>query len=764
MDALHSVSPATRKDAATQLGQMRAAGAVNPLLRLLRDPRKDVRSTAIDALGQIADSRAVPALCAFLEKEEDWKLRRAAAVALGEIADARAVESLAGALADEQPPVAVAAAGSLTSLGAPARPALQKALASREDQVKELACTALGLEGDPSVIPIIRPLLDDVAAGTRLAAADALSRLADTGSISRIAAMLEESDDATRDTALDALARFGSSAVSPLTVLITSKDPRARQAAARALRAIDQDAAIAPMLIASGDSDGAVNTIADDFLQQRVSGGKGTAPLLEALGHAHPAARLNALRMLRVLERPVPHRLLLTALRDPEPHIRRETAEMLGSAPAAAAADALAAMLADPDPDVKLAAAGSLSKMRDTRGIDTLLSSARSSSQRLAGLGKDHRGLYAELARINKAVEALGSQAEKETVAALITVLGAGDRGGAALASKCLGLIGDPSAVEPLMSAISRADHNDKRYHNTIIPAATEALGHIGDSRAFDFLLNLARTTRYNWVKTREVAFRALLNIDRRRLTEPLIEVLAETLPYDTHQLKLLAGVVAELGDPRAIPVLLGMFRSDLSEVRIAAMDAMKKLGSEHPQALEAFVQQLDTLAVGQRSAISLALAEMGEASFDRLVVGLRDASPKIRQGAAWALGFQATARGLDPLLNVVSDRHAHVRASVAWALAEHRDPRAIPALMALTSDSESHVRRAAAEALGSLQAEQALSVLLGLTNDGDADVRKAAVTAVTQMPGGQARETLRTLREHEDPAVRFIAERGTAE
>jgi len=76
---------------------------VDPADRFIKElSRKDpaVRWNAATALGAMKDARAVDALIAAL-RDDDFTVRSAAAVALGKIRDARAVESLSVALKDE---------------------------------------------------------------------------------------------------------------------------------------------------------------------------------------------------------------------------------------------------------------------------------------------------------------------------------------------------------------------------------------------------------------------------------------------------------------------------------------------------------------------------------------------------------------------------------------------------------------------------------------------------------------------------------------
>ena len=72
--------------------------AVETLLRSLGSPDPDVRKFIVDILGDIRDTRSVPALIERF-RDEDENVRVAAAEALGKIRDRRAVDALLGCLA-----------------------------------------------------------------------------------------------------------------------------------------------------------------------------------------------------------------------------------------------------------------------------------------------------------------------------------------------------------------------------------------------------------------------------------------------------------------------------------------------------------------------------------------------------------------------------------------------------------------------------------------------------------------------------------------
>lgn len=89
---------------------------INIWVQKLKDKSPDVRGEAASVLGEIKDARAVELLIAAL-KDKSPEVRRLAAEALGEIKDARAVEPLIAALKDKDLHVGWEAAKALTEMG-----------------------------------------------------------------------------------------------------------------------------------------------------------------------------------------------------------------------------------------------------------------------------------------------------------------------------------------------------------------------------------------------------------------------------------------------------------------------------------------------------------------------------------------------------------------------------------------------------------------------------------------------------------------------
>ncbi len=100
IETLHDKNRHVRSVAISGLAVQRDTRAVGPLITILKDQNndKDLRKSAIDALGEIGDSRAVELL---IEVLKDDAFRFEAIEALGKLRDKRAVKLLIGMLKED---------------------------------------------------------------------------------------------------------------------------------------------------------------------------------------------------------------------------------------------------------------------------------------------------------------------------------------------------------------------------------------------------------------------------------------------------------------------------------------------------------------------------------------------------------------------------------------------------------------------------------------------------------------------------------------
>ncbi|MEO0085252.1 MAG: HEAT repeat domain-containing protein [candidate division WOR-3 bacterium] len=145
----------TRVRAIAVLGRLRHKGAVNRLLRGLRDSVAWVRIVSAQALGEIGEDKATAALLRVLD-DRDAVVRAMAAEALGKLRDFRASIKLLERVRDSS------------------------------DLVRANAIRALGRIGNPVAVPFASAALDDESAEVRCAAIEALAALRVVAAIPRL--------------------------------------------------------------------------------------------------------------------------------------------------------------------------------------------------------------------------------------------------------------------------------------------------------------------------------------------------------------------------------------------------------------------------------------------------------------------------------------------------------------------------------------------------------------------------------------------------
>jgi HEAT repeat protein len=147
--ALKSRDAETRRQAANQLGALRAQGAVRWLIEALSDKEDGVREAAAFALGQIHEPAAVAPLIHALA-DHSIEVRASAAFALGMLENRKATEALLDALEDSAPEVRSSAAAAFGLLQE--SEAIDELITLLDDpsfDVRYDAVWALGQIGDP---------------------------------------------------------------------------------------------------------------------------------------------------------------------------------------------------------------------------------------------------------------------------------------------------------------------------------------------------------------------------------------------------------------------------------------------------------------------------------------------------------------------------------------------------------------------------------------------------------------------------------------
>jgi HEAT repeat protein len=138
-----------RLEAAKQLGQSGNSQAIAPLIKMLGESNRPVRWAAIEALGELQDHDAVPALLKYLERREAYRWGKILSVnALAACHDQRALAPLVTFLENSSDPI-----------------------------LQRTVILALGKLGNGTTVPVVMPFLTDEREWIHQAAQDALIQL-----------------------------------------------------------------------------------------------------------------------------------------------------------------------------------------------------------------------------------------------------------------------------------------------------------------------------------------------------------------------------------------------------------------------------------------------------------------------------------------------------------------------------------------------------------------------------------------------------------
>ena len=391
INALKDNDAGVRLKAAEALGKLADARAVDPLIEALRyDEDGDVRQKAAWALGQIDDSRTIDPLSYASVKDAQGYVRVEAYDALqkstvgGNKVDARSVDPIIGALKDEDQGVRYRAAEALGQIkNTTAVDALIEALNDEDGDVRQKAAWALGQIDDSRTIdPLSYASVKDAQGYVRVEAYDALQKSTvggnkvDARSVDPIIGALKDEDQGVRYRAAEALGQLkNATAVDALIEALNDENGDVRQKAAWALGQIDDARTIDPLSYASvKDAEGYVREEAYNALQKSTVGGN------------------------KVDARSVDP--IIGALKDEDQGVRYRAAEALGQIKNTTAVDALIEALNDEDGDVRQKAAWALGEIGDVQAVDPL---------NYASV-KDAQGYVQDEAK--KALEKLGVQVE----------------------------------------------------------------------------------------------------------------------------------------------------------------------------------------------------------------------------------------------------------------------------------------------------------------------------------------------------------------
>lgn len=728
---LNHEDPETQLLAAKTLLKM-GAYAQPRVIEALWDDNAMIRRGAAAILGKQGGIPAKAIIGIMYAGEED--LGKPAGAILRDLGEP-AVTSLIQALEDDEPGVREGAIHALVLIGEPAQAQLVPALAHHSFRIRSGVAEILtetkwkAPDEDAKIrlliakadwhelvrlkkpaVPHLITLLEDPYYGIRKEAASALGKTQDLRGVPPLIRSLGDPDPNVQIAAVEALATIGDrKAIPPMVQALGASSYAVRMATANALERFGW--------IPANTRDTILFAIAKEQWQELGKMGNAAIPaLIQALGDEYYGVRTGSANVLYEMG-PRAKGALLEAMKSQNPEIRKGAAEILkrkgDSARKAVPPPKLPEMSTE-----EMIAKGSV-KSRSAPGLHTapghLSPPVPPAPGFAAGSGvspagsSGHAGPSLRPQEFQEHVpqEIPGQHAPREFEAPDTRLADEPGQGGQVFQrpEKVTGAAGAEALHE---EEILRLIASLKDEDESVRMIAAEALGKMGAPAVL-----------------------------------PLIGVLSD--PF--YQVRIaVADILGDLRDPRAEKPLYATLKDEDEEVRIAAARALGKIGvqesvipllqackDEYPRVCEAAVDSL---------------SQLGNSVIPILIKVLQHDSPRVRGGAASALGKMHAGEAAEPLVALFRDPDPSVRSAAGKALAEIGNTAFKPLTFAAHSPDRA-LRLGAIQALAAF-GEKGMAYVFEALNDSDPEIRSCAAelagktlpeprTGSTPLNGGNA-------------------------
>lgn len=578
---------------------------------------------------------------------------------------------------------------------------LMKALSDEDLGVRHQAAKALGAGGATIAVPTMIEWLSDVDAKTRAVAADVLGDIGGPEATAALTRSLGDADDAVRQRAVRSLGKIGLRGNPNVVIALI---PRLEDAKADVRReTIEQ-------LEQLGDK-------------------RAVIPLVAKFGDTQLDIRKAAVRAVGKLGDKSAVPALIRLMNDPAEDVRTAAVGSLGLLGAVEAIDALTEQLGTGSDLFRAKVAYALGQIAASPGagkagedaMRTLVenlatpASRKAATDALKVAGKAAvPALVAHLSGRLKgdpstAVALLAENADARATAALTAEL---ERGRVAmpLVLQALGATGDPSALVPVLGALSNKDAairlaamealrpllgRDARAGDVLVEhladadlevriLAAEYLGTVRVTAAAPKLAALAGPG--NPTRLRLAAIDALGQIGEVIASASSTQVLLDVLREGPPELHRAAATALEyIADPSTTPVLVAQIQTDRGPTRHELVRALGATLRGHPD--PAARKLLHDLAQDANVKVAIAaicaIAAAGDASDAPLLRSLvEDAAADRRRIAALALGDLHDTASFDVLATAMAAKDDRLAGDAAWALGE----------LAATNPKDAHV------------------------------------------------------------------------
>jgi HEAT repeat protein len=664
----HAITEAERARI-EQVDRVVAVGGrgVAELIGMLGDPSWTVRRAVVAGLSALGDD-AVGPLCAWLRD-----------VRSSEAAIAAAVDALSGSLGasvatevfrlakHKNPQVAADAAQILGRRRIlTAVPILAELVQHENDNVSVAAIEALGAIGGTAAVEALIRVVESRRFFRTFPAIQVLSRTNDPRSVPPLAALL--ADETYRLEVVRALGRTGlASAIGPITSLLPNPSDSIVRLVALSLAELIERASWA------GTEDqviAALRTAIAPWLARIASALRGADPsertaIANLLGRAGDASVMPAITAMLEDAATAPAATdalehlgrssddaLIAALTADDPTRRAAILPLLRTKQAI---PAVRALLRDDDVEVRARASEALARLGDTASVPLFFEALGDGNVRVA----------------HAAVSAILTLGSSETEALTLTAIRSGKPAVRRHAIRIAGAFGFASAFEPLRDAI---DDSDRR----VAELAIAGLGAVDDPRVEDVLAKLATSGDD---ALRSAVMRAAAQRGGATAARLLTKGPSDSSAWVRYYAAQGLGKLGAHEVPSAPELLIQRLRDPAPQVRIAALEALSRLGS--PEAWEA--------------------VRGAAASSD----------PDERRAGLVGVGMQAREGATAILLDAARAQDAATRLVAIAGLARIHEPRALAALEEAVGDSSPEIRDAALSLLADRNDDAAARVLV---------------------------------------------------
>ncbi|MCY4387468.1 MAG: HEAT repeat domain-containing protein [Desulfurellaceae bacterium] len=292
-EALQSGKPMLRRTAADVLGDMATPDAVG-LLRRLYHTDSEGRRLALSGLRRTRD-RTAHLLYLDAVSSADTRLRTQGAGGLGELRSAVASPVLHALLKTEKDPiVAVTLAWSLAATGdANGLAYLTAKLSDASEQIRDAAAGLLGSLDDPSIVGLLRTVLQsDSSEMVRTTAAASLTHFKDASGLPLVQQALEHMDFRIRLAAAVSFSRMDYETAKPLIMkALQYRDPLTRSNVYQVIGQNRDGSVVSEVIEAVGRERDLYAKVQGLWTIGRIGGAESVPPLLDMLAEEEETVR-----------------------------------------------------------------------------------------------------------------------------------------------------------------------------------------------------------------------------------------------------------------------------------------------------------------------------------------------------------------------------------------------------------------------------------------------------------------------------------------